>query len=72
MLTTHQMFDEVMAVICDNIKNDDFNIDTSIIISLKSKSMKIIVSSEISLEGLNTTALNIEIADKKTIISYSV
>ncbi len=72
MLSVREMFDEVMDVICNNIKNDDFFLDTSIGIVLTKTVMKLTVSDAISLEGLDVSDLDIKLMDRKTVIIYTV
>ncbi len=72
MLSVREMFDEVMDVICNNIKNDDFFLDTSIGIVLTKTVMKLTVSDAISLEGLDVSDLDIKLMYRKTVIIYTV
>lgn len=70
-ISTRTAFTMIMDTLCANVENNDETIDGSLYVKLDKSKVKVIVSSDIRLDNLNTDIFDIEIGNKTTTICYT-
>lgn len=70
--TTHDAFTVIMEALCASVENDNHLIDATVVIKLTKKECKVIVSSDICLDNIDSTAFDVKLTDKSTTITYTV
>ena len=66
--TTHDAFSVIMEALCASVENDNQLIDATVVIKL-TKECKVIVSSDICLDNIDSTAFDVKLTDKSTTIT---
>jgi hypothetical protein len=71
MLTTHEAFNVIMETLCSSVENDNQQLDATVVIKLTKKECKVIVSSDICLDNIDSTVFDVKLTDKSTTITFT-